>query len=422
MKKTTKNTAMHKLLVSVSIVIGLSSVLPSAFAWGPNREVYTYEDINSDYLAGTWPKNKIVFNSITNTPNFGDERNFVSTREYNGDDNGFDNVWNGNDITVKDGQEYKIRLYVHNNSPWGYEGVATDVRVSFSIPTISAKQVQVNGFVYSDNAEQEQIWDYVNFNSDHAFHLEYVYGSALLGNSGIGNPENGKTTGLLGYELSDEVVTKSGGTLIGYDAIDGCIPGGYDYVSYVTISVKAVFDYDLTLDSSVRYSNRIGKTWENTVDVNVGDKVDIQLQYQNTSDAVQKGVAMRVVLPDGLRYVEGSGQLINSSHPEGAPLEGSYIVTDGIAIGNYEPNASAQIILTVEATDDGLSDTLVSLAQVGIESLEGQNGAFIMQDSVQIIIKTQPPYMMAIPITIIVVCLLAITLIRCYRIRKKTNR
>ena len=48
-----------------------------------------------------------------------------------------------------------------------------------------------------------------------------------------------------GKPLSDDIVLKAGsedGTLIGFDSLDGNVPGCYAYSSYVTIRVKAVYD------------------------------------------------------------------------------------------------------------------------------------------------------------------------------------
>lgn len=116
-------------------------------------------------------------------------------------------------------------MYVHNNSLLGRDAVTTNTKVAFSIPSVSAKQVQVNGFISADNASPDEYWDYVNFNSDSSFHLEYVYGSALLENNGVG--ANG------GIKLDDTIVTEAtkGGVLIGYDDLNGNIPGCYEYAS-----------------------------------------------------------------------------------------------------------------------------------------------------------------------------------------------
>lgn len=206
--------------------------------WGDSsknglRETYTVDDINGGVLG-----NKIVFNSITDSePIGGDERNFVAARENTENPTAETNWWNANDITVEDGKEYVIRAYVHNNSPLGNDAVATNTKVAFSIPSASAKQIAVNGFIKADNAEPDEYWDSVRFNAEQNFHLEYVYDSALLENNGIGKG---------GMKLSDEIVTEAtkGGVLIGYDALDGNIPGCYEYASYVTIRVKAVFNND----------------------------------------------------------------------------------------------------------------------------------------------------------------------------------
>lgn len=369
-----------------------------AYAWGPIRDVYTYQEINELQATGKW-NNKITFNSINNSP-MGDERNFVGARENNGVNKGRDNIWNGNDITAKDGQEYWIRLYVHNNNPNGWDGVAENVRAQLSIPNVSAKQIKVSGFLSSSNATPDRYWDYVNFNSDQFFHLEYVYGSSVWENNSLGNADNG-------YPLSDDFYNTADGVLLGYDKLDGKVPGCYEYIGYVLARVKVVFDSDCTVAASIRQTN--DAVWKGEADVKVGDKVDIQLQYENTSDFTQNDVVARIVLPDGLRFVEGSGRLINSSHPDGAPLEGDYIVSNGIAIGNYEPNASAQIVLTAEVTKDGLSEisnTLKSYVQIGINS-------FVMQDSIDITVGSTPMTLYVIDALIVIVLLgLVLTLIR----------
>lgn len=350
MSKALKSTAM--IAAGVAILGGVAAgAANQAAAYGPvDRETYTWQDINSDYFKGTWPKNKIVFNSITNTPNFGDERNFVGAREYNGDDNGFDNKWNGTSIKVKDGQEYKLRLFVHNNSPWGREGVATNVRTSFSIPNVSSKSVKVSGFIYADNAET--VWDSVTFTSDKAFHLDYVYGSAVLGNKGIGNPENGKTNGNpLGYTLSDDVVDKSGGTLIGYDAIDGNIPGCYGYASYVTIRVKAVYDTDFEIEKEVRLAG--DKEWSDNVEAKVGDKVEFLLTYKNTSNEVQRNVMLQDILPKNMRYVPNTTLIYNGKYNGGLMTDDS-ITTTGVNIGNYGPGVTVYVQFTAEIVDNTL--------------------------------------------------------------------
>ncbi len=361
MRKFNKSTLA--LTASAALVAGVSLTPSLSSAWGDNtggRRSYTINQINSGILG-----KKITFNSIENSV-IGDEKNFVGARENTGVNAGADNLWHGNDITVKDGQEYLIRLYVHNNSPLGKGAVSENTRVAFNIPTGGARQVQVNGYIFSDNASPSEYWDYVNFNSDHAFHLEYVYGSALLENNGIG--ANG------GIKLSDKIVTKAAsenGVQIGYDKLDGKIPGCYEYASYVTIRVKAVYDNDFTITQKIRLAGTKGWTNGSNVEAKVGDKVEIQATYvnTNTNGEIQNDVMVKTILPENLRYVPGSTKLYNENHPNGATVNQDTIVTTGINIGHYAPKANAYIRFTAEVIDKSLeagSNTLVDWTQAGV--------------------------------------------------------
>ena len=173
------------------ILLNIESQLLTVLAWGDNgdydnghRRSYTVEEIESGILG-----NEIIFNSISiSEPIGGDERAFVAARENTGINAGKDNKWTSiNDVKVEDGKEYIVRMYVHNNNPNGYDAIAENTRVKFNIPSASDKSVKVNGFISSSNANPSEYVDYVNFVSDTNFHLEYVYGSALLENNGVGS-------------------------------------------------------------------------------------------------------------------------------------------------------------------------------------------------------------------------------------------
>lgn len=202
--------------------------------WGDNgggRRSYTLTEIDGGVLA-----DRIVFNVLSHSP-MGNEKNFVGARENTGINAGPNNIWNGNEIKAEDGKTFLVRLYVDNCNPNGEDAVSENTRVAFNVPTESGTELAVRGYIYSDNADPTEYWDGVKFYSDSPFYLEYVYGSALLENNGIG--ANG------GIQLGDEIVTKASsehGVQIGYDALDGCIPGGSSYATYVTIQVTAIFD------------------------------------------------------------------------------------------------------------------------------------------------------------------------------------
>lgn len=389
MRKITKLAA---LLSGSAAVAGVAMTPSLVSAWGDNsglanmRPSYTLEQINSHVLG-----NRVVLNSISNTPNFGDEKYFVGAREYDGKNtSGKQNDWANDEITVKDGQEYIIRLYVHNNNEYA-ENVAKDVKVAFSIPQDSAKSLRVDGIISSSNAnpnpdkagQEGKYYSYVDFKSTSDFHLEYVYGSALLENNGVGAK---------GLALNDDLVTKAsqGGQMIGYydhgkDAngntiLDGVIPGCYQYSSYITIRVKAVFDTDFRVTQKVRIVG--DDTWHNYVDAKVGDLLEFQTQYKNTDfrDNTHNNVAMKAILPKNLEYVPGSSKIFTAKWPNGLTFDQDTLVAGGIGIGTYEKNANAYVRFTAKVVDENLvcgTTGLVNWVQASVGQVTLQDFATV---------------------------------------------
>lgn len=201
--------------------------------WGDNgggRSGYTMEQVNNGVLGDL-----VVLNSITdgqyhdangNLHQLGDERNFVRARLA-----GTTDSWNADNINVEDGKEYIISMYVHNDNP-SLSSVAKDVTASFSIPGNSDTLIVVNGYITSSNAKPSKYWDNIRFNSldGSPFHLEYVEGSALW-----------ETNRTLDEKLSDNIVNLSG-VKVGYNSLDGNIPGSYDASGYASVKVHVIYD------------------------------------------------------------------------------------------------------------------------------------------------------------------------------------
>lgn len=355
---------------AMAVLAGATVVPALVSAWGDNsggRPSYTIKQINSGVLG-----DKVVFNSISDST-IGDEKNFVAARENTGINAGAKNTWHGNDITVQEGKTYLIRLYVHNNNPKGNQAVAKNVRTTFSVPSKTGKKVEVNGFINSSNATPSEYWDYVNFNSDRNFHLEYVKGSALLENNGIGK-KGGKV-------LSDAIIT-AGGVQIGYNALNGEVPGCYQYASYVTIKVKPVFDSNYNMEKKVRLVGE--KTWQESVHAKLGEKVEYQIKYQNTGSATARNVMVKDQLPANLKLVSGTTKLYNANYPKGTKIDQDDITTKGINIGGYTAGSNAYVRFTAEAVDANLvcgDNTVTNWAQVGI----GDSGSS-QQDSANVVI------------------------------------
>lgn len=421
---------MRAGLLTVFLSILLTPI--TVFAWGDNSEdgkgrpSYTIEEINNGAIGATpisdgedyknsdnYP-GQIIFNTISDST-IGSEKNFVGARECILREDGSwegatkDTIWHGNDITVEDGKYYIIRLYVHNNNPNGEDAVAEDTRVSFSIPAdydAENKRIQVNGFIDSSNATPSEYWDYVNFNSEIPFHLEFISNSGLLENNGIG---------LGGLILSDDVVkAKSGGVLIGYDALDGRIPGCYQYANYVTVKVRAMFDYEYTVEQKVRIADS-NNDWKDVIEAEVGDKVEFRIEYKNTSDKQQDGVAIKDILPSNLKYVDNTVILKNGNHKNSLTITNDEdLFSNGLRIGNYDREVNAYIRFQAEVVDEDLEtgvNTLTNWSQAGV-------GQKTIQDHASVIVYKNAawfPIVTTILVALIALCLVIIVVLLLYR-------
>lgn len=417
MKTAIKSTIA--IAATAAAIAGVAALPTLVSAWGDNgprhidpvtgeeigRLSYTIDQINAGAIGATPQSDganyksspnypgQIIFNTISNST-IGDEKNFVGARECAMDGNRCLDAetkanptqytkWQGNNITVEDGKTYTIRIYAHNNNPNGEDAIAENTRVAFSIPNGTSKQIQVNGFISSSNATPSKYWDYVNFNSEVPFHLDYVYGSALLNNNKTqeeaaakGDPDHA------GWALSDDIVkaASTDGVLIGYDSLNGKVPGCYQYASYITIQVKAIFDYEYTVDKKVRIAGSEDRTWRESVDAKVGDKVEFRIGYRNTSNKQQDHVAIKDILPSNLKYVAGSTILKNSTFPNGLSIDQDYLTKEGFSIGSYGPNANAYVYFTAEVVNDNLAcgdNTLINWAQAGVGQKTIQDNASV---------------------------------------------
>ena len=350
MKKLINFIKNHSV-ISGSILAAVIAPV-AVMAWGPARPSFTIEK----------PADYITFNSITNNPVIGgDEKDFVGIREVGSNAN-----WTNN-MKVQNGKEYYVRIYVHNNAASNLNLVAENVVAKLNVPTTTAKTVTVQGQVSASNAKPNTVWDEATFSSDNDFNLAYISGSALFENNGMGTTK-----------LPDSIVNNTGAKL-GYDKLDGKIPGCFQYAGYVTVKVKAQVNQpqektDIDLAKTVRNKTNGEKTWVETVNAKSGDTVQFQIHAKNTGSAGIQNLVIRDILPKGLNYVAGSTKLYNTSNPKGLKVSDNIIQNSGINIGSYQPNGDAFVRFdaTVSAEQDlpvcG-ENTLTNIAQASNQKI-----------------------------------------------------
>lgn len=304
----------------VAALVAVVAIPVAMEAWGPTRNTFT----------PTNPAPYITFNSMVGNTAIGDdERNFVGIRE-----SGSANAWTDNQ-KVEHGKEYVVRMYVHNNAASNLNLVAENVTAKVNLPTSTAKSIQVNGFISASNMGRDgsgalreniannTVYDHATFSGDRDFNVALVPGSVKY--------ENNRGT----FNLPETIFTSAGAKL-GYEAMDGRIPGCFQYAGYVTFKVKAQVSQVTDFTLSKKVSKHGENKWVEDYTAKPGEVVDFALQYQNTGDVQQDDVTFRDVLPAGLTYVAGSTKWGNA--------RGSHTVTDndgnltngkGINVGSY---------------------------------------------------------------------------------------
>lgn len=313
---------------AIFAMIAAAVIIPSALlAWGPTRDTYTIES----------PADHITFNSITNNPNIGDERNFVGIRE-----SGTNNQWS-DDMTVAKDKEYTVRMYVHNNAAANLNLVAENVTAKFNLPTTTGKSIQVNGFLSASNASPTEVYDHATFNNSEDFNIAYVSGSLKYENNAFG---------AAGTSLSESIFTSTG-VKLGYDKLDGKIPGCFQYAGYVTFKVKPQFASTSKFTMSKMVSKHSANKWVEDYIAQPGEIVDYLIQYKNTGEVQHNDVTVRDTLPAGMTYVAGSTTYGNSKFPSGTKASDNVANGTGINIGSYTAGANAWVIFsaTVPAND-----------------------------------------------------------------------
>ncbi len=335
--------APRRTTAVLAIVAAVVVVPATLFAWGPVRPTYTIDS----------PADHITFNSITNNPNIGDERNFVGIRE-----SGTTNQWS-DDMTVVKDKAYTVRMYVHNNAASSLNLVAENVTAKFNLPTTTGKSIQVNGFLSASNATPTEVYDHAIFSSTEDFNLAYTSGSLKFENNSFG---------AAGTTLPESIFTSAGAKL-GYDKLDGRIPGCFQYAGYVTFQVKPQFVATSKFTMSKMVSKHGDNKWVETYAAQPGETVDYLIQYKNVGEAQQDSVTFRDTLPTGVTYVNGSTTFGNSKTPAGTKASDNIANGTGINVGSYAAGANAWAIFSAKvAANDQLptcgANTLINKAKV----------------------------------------------------------
>lgn len=209
-----RHSKKFSLFAIVAVALAMTAVVATA-GFGPDRPTKVYNG------PGTPGFNHVTFNSFTNVPNIGDERNFV-TGKIAGADGGFYDPM----TKIRGNDELLVRVYVHNGADPSLNangsGIARNTKVRVQLPAADAlaKNQTAKAFVSADNAQPREIYDTLDMSAENgqAFAVKYIPGSAsVTSNTGT-------------QAVSDSIVS----TGVNFGDQKGC----FEYIRLVTFKVK----------------------------------------------------------------------------------------------------------------------------------------------------------------------------------------
>lgn len=139
---------------------------------------------------------------------------------------------------------------------------------------------------------------------------------------------------------------------------------------------------DFTVETKVRLADSEDKTWYKNIEANIGDILEFQIEYTNTSDTNQNGVVIKDVLPNGLWLLLDSVIIYNANYESGAIIENGYAIMDtGVNIGSYTPGSNAFSRFKAKIVDDGTlsSNTIVNYgqAEVSVKTIKNSVNIYV---------------------------------------------
>lgn len=326
-KRAPKSTAFVATLAAAVVV-------PAAlFAWGPqDRPTYTYAN----------PADHVTFNSMIETPHYGDERNFVRIKEATAANSTYTDK-----VNLQPGKEYSVMVYFHNNAKTSlnseanqFKGIATNTKMRVQMPaTVKAGETaSIVGFISADNAQPKEVVDEAEGVASNNVALRYVPDSAVITSNGAVN----------GTKMPETLYTT--GAALGFSALDGKLPGCNEFAGYVVFKVKVDQpNFEVTKTVSEKGKN----TYQETLAAKAGSEVEYKIHYKNTGTTVQNDVVIKDVLPAGVSYVAGSTQVSNAaSNNQWKATTNNEVTKGGLNVGNYAAGGGAYVKFTAKVADN----------------------------------------------------------------------
>ncbi|MBQ2695480.1 DUF11 domain-containing protein [Candidatus Saccharibacteria bacterium] len=344
MKKIIKLTKHFSIATAIVAMLG---VVASAQAWGPERATFKMDE----------PATYATFNSITDNPVFGDERDFVRVGQINADVTDL-----ADEVEVIPGHQYLVYIYFHNNASSSlndeahdYVGVAMDTHMSSSFSKIITPDSKgtITGTITSSNANPTSVWDeaYMTTTYDKVV-LHYVEGSAKIYNDWATNNSVMKT----------DLFTEAG-ALIGLTSFNGAIPGCEEYSGAVSYVIQA----DKLAGTIEKTASLDGENYSTDISAKPGDEISFMLTAKNTGDVALSNAIIKDSLPDGLTLVPGSVEYWANDSTTKEQLSDN-LLTGGYNFGTFGTGNTLYLTYRATVNEDFDCNSLTNTATLIYDS------------------------------------------------------
>lgn len=305
----------------------LSGQTLAAENWGPERTTFKWD------APATYP----TFNSMTDNPSLGDERNFVRVREA-GVGNYTDN------IEVLPGKEYEVYVYYHNNASETFnesgKGIANNVRLLMQLPKKieGGTNGEILGKISATNTNPKEVYDKAFLQTKQRVFVRYIEDSAIIFNKGTAN----------GAKLDNNDLFNNGAKLAHYKEQWGMVPGCNDFAGYVTFRVK-IERTNFFIEKVAAVEG--GSVYGPGIEVKPGEEVNFKIVYTNFGNLEQKSVVFKDSPDEKLSYIKGSSLATIPGRTDVA-VSDKIIDEKGIALGDFKPGEKAILKYKMRVADE----------------------------------------------------------------------
>jgi len=270
--------------------------------------------------------NYVTFNSITDAScnvlgGEAGEKAFTAISEYG------KNSWNDNTV-VEDGKTYTLRMYVHNNSvsdenddrvvDEGKENTVaknTTVRVDAQRGDYEGHKnsFYLLGNIFADNAKPNRVYDHTYMYSANGEEFDFEYSNARYLSG------NGQTFDLNGANLFSQ-----NGVLVGYDKMDGNLPGCSKFSGWVFVDLTVNYKKpQIEISKAVKNLNVDGSKFAETTKAKSGDVLEYRVVAKNNGEAAAP-VYLLDSFADGadkyVKYQAGSAKIFYAGNENGTAI------------------------------------------------------------------------------------------------------